>query len=156
MKKWISVLLVLVLLLSLCACGKKAALTDLLECPTDSLEDAEAFLKDAGLEIKSSTAQYVTFTFGNWDGQVSARGVSLNISEIAYGKSDVDYDKEVKEMLEQVEELCGEPYATNDNSPARPSISTTVVRSWSTRAPSPEAARRELSSIPAQMPNNLP
>ena len=115
MKKWISVLLVLVLLLSLCACGKKAALTDLLECPTDSLEDAEAFLKDAGLEIKSSTAQYVTFTFGNWDGQVSARGVSLNISEIAYGKSDVDYDKEVKEMLEQVEELCGEPYATNDS-----------------------------------------
>ena len=115
MKKWIAVLLVLVLLLSLCACGKKAALTDLLECPTDSLEDAEAFLKDAGLAIKSSTAQYAAFTFGNWDGQVSALGISLNISEVAYGKSDVDYDKETKEMVKQVEELCGEPYNTNES-----------------------------------------
>ena len=114
MKKIISILLVLVLLLSLGGCSKKAALTDLLECPTGSLEDAEAFLKKAGLEVKNTTNQYVTFAFGNWDGQVSALGISLSISEVAYGKNDVDYDKEVKEMMEQVEELCGEPYATND------------------------------------------
>ena len=115
MKKLISLLLVLVMVRSLGACGKKSNLTDLLECPTDSLKDAEAFLKDAGLEIKSSTAQYVAFTFGNWDGQVSALGISLNISEVAYGKSDVDYDKETKDMVKQVEELCGEPYNTNES-----------------------------------------
>lgn len=113
MKKLISLLLVLVMVLSLGACGKKTNLTDLLECPTGSLEDAEAFLKDAGLEIKSSTAQYVSFAFGNWNGQVSAAGISLSIREIAYGDQKVDYDKETKDMVEQVEELCGEPYNTN-------------------------------------------
>ena len=77
-KKWIAVLLVLVLLLSLCARGKKAALTDLLECPTDSLEDAEAFLKDAGLEIKSSTAQYVTLPSAIGTDR-SAQGASARI-----------------------------------------------------------------------------
>lgn len=115
MKKLISLLLVLVMVLSLCACGKKAALTDLLECPTDSVEEAEAFLKNAGLEIKNTTAEYVTFTFGNWDGQVSAVGIGLTIRENAYGEEKVDYDKEVKDMLAQVEELCGEPYSTNDS-----------------------------------------
>lgn len=113
MKKLISLLLVLVMVLSLGACGKKSNLTDLLECPTDSLEEAEAFLKKAGLEVKNTTADYVTFTFGNWDGQVSATAISLSIREIAYGTEKVDYDKEAKDMLEQVEELCGEPYNTN-------------------------------------------
>ena len=115
MKKLISLLLVLVMVLSLCACGKKTALTDLLECPTDSVEAAKAFLEDAGLEIKNTTADYVTFTFGNWDGQVSALGISLSIGELAYNPENVDYDKEVKEMLAQVEELCGEPYATDED-----------------------------------------
>lgn len=115
MKKLISLLLVLVMVLSLGACGKKTSLTDLLECPTDSMEDAEAFLKKAGLEVENTTADYVTFTFGNWDGQVSALGISLSISEIACSTEKVDYDKETKDMLEQVEELCGKPYNTNES-----------------------------------------
>lgn len=118
MKKLISLLLVLVMVLSLGACGKKTNITSLLECPTGSLEEAEAFLKKAGLEIKNTSADYVTFTFGNWDGQVSALGISLSIREIAYGDQKVDYDKETKDMVEQVEDLCGEPYNTNESNGA--------------------------------------
>ena len=115
MKKLISLLLVLVLVLSLGACGKKTSLTDLLECPTGSLDEAKEFLEKAGLEIKNTSDRYVTFAFGNWDGQVSATGVSLSISEVTVRSKKADYDQEVKDMLQQVEDLCGEPYNTNES-----------------------------------------
>ena len=115
MKKLMSLMLVLVLVLSLSACGKEATLTDLLECPTSSLDEAEVFLEKAGLEIENTTEQYVTFAFGNWDGRVSATGISLSISQSTARTKSANYDQEVEDMLQQVEDLCGEPYNTSES-----------------------------------------
>ena len=113
MKKAISLILVLVLCLSLASCGKEATLKDLTGCPRAPLQETEKFLKKAGMEITIVTDEYVAFNYGNWSGNASATGISIDISNIT--ARDV-FDQEVEAMQKEVDALCGEPYASHDSS----------------------------------------
>lgn len=126
MKRAISLALVLILCLSLTACGNPT-LQDLLDCPDGSLEERAEYLKSCGCEIKNTTADYVTFDYGNWDGHVSALGISLDLSEITAGADKVDYDKEAEAMIKEVEELCGEPYSSRDNQGNYPGMKSSLA-----------------------------
>lgn len=104
MKKLISLTLILVLCLSLAACGKEPTLADLLECPAGaSIDELESFLTDCGFEIENTSDTSVTFAYGNWDGNASATGISLS-QTLNPSESDIDA------MREEIQEICGEPY----------------------------------------------
>ena len=107
MKKLISLVLVLVLCLSLAACGKEPTLEDLLQCPVGAdLDELEKFLKDCGYEIENTSDSAISFTHGSWDGLASTQAIMLSMN------SDATQD-DIDAMREEIQAICGDPYNEN-------------------------------------------
>jgi len=109
MKRLISLVLALVLCVSLVACGKKASVASLLECPAgSSAEELEQFLKGCGYTIESVTNDTVIFTHGEWRGMANALAISLSISMNPKQET-------LDAMYNEIREICGEPYNTQNS-----------------------------------------
>lgn len=109
MKRILSLILVLVVLLSLTACAKTPSLTDFMNYPTDaeSLDECESFLKSCGYKIEDITDKGIFFTDGYWTGTAIIGAISLH--HISFDISDADFDKEVSNAQSILQELCGQP-----------------------------------------------
>ena len=123
MKKFLSLILVLIVCLSLVACGAKASLADLTNCPITSVQESEAFLKKSGVEITHVTENYVAFSYGDWEGTASPTAIGLSISSILAK----NYTSEVEAMVKEVETLCGEPYSTREDGGVAGVLSSTLA-----------------------------
>ena len=115
MKRTIGLILVLVMLLSMTACGKTPAFKDLMNypaAPTD-LKACESFLKSCGYEIEYVNEKGITFTDGYWTGYGFTNAVSLTY--LYHGKDDADFEKEVSAARAMIQELCGQPYSSRES-----------------------------------------
>ena len=115
MKKALSLALVILMLLTLCSCGKAPSVTNLVEYPvgTTSIRDYEKFVKSCGYKVENTTDQYVSFTDGTWDGMATPTGITLSLNTIGIGNE--EFDKEIEAVRQELRSLCGEPYASQSS-----------------------------------------
>lgn len=107
MKKLVSLVLLLTVVLCLTGCSKPT-LKKLLDYPTGaSVEEMEKFLEDCGYKPEKTagtgTDTAITFTHGKWDGRAEGPVIILSISD------DAD-DKDLDAMRKEIQDICGEPY----------------------------------------------